>query len=220
MKEKKPKIKVETLPNGYALTVDNEEYLYFTAKQLIAGVFHHIGLGKLDYINTEHVESLMEAILSWPSIKEAATSQANIMADLRETRKDLYTTRRYNVELQTKMKNMEDDARDLRSQLYMSQMRTSSDKDLASRLADALESINKLNRHNVKLEHERHEQDQTIAALKRELAKYVKRAAKKAEKPKQGATTKPGRKKHVRGRKIADAMVMQELEKQQQDKNQ
>lgn len=38
-------IKVQTLPNGYALTVNGEEFMYFDPVTLLAGFMAHVGLG-------------------------------------------------------------------------------------------------------------------------------------------------------------------------------
>ena len=38
------KIKVETLPNGYSLEVNDESYMYFNEVDLLAGIMSHVGL--------------------------------------------------------------------------------------------------------------------------------------------------------------------------------
>ena len=42
------KIKVNTLPNGYSLTIDNNEFMYFSEIDLLAGFLSHVGSGKTD----------------------------------------------------------------------------------------------------------------------------------------------------------------------------
>ncbi len=42
------KIKVNTLPNGYSLTIDNNEFMYFSEIDLLAGFLSHVGGGKTD----------------------------------------------------------------------------------------------------------------------------------------------------------------------------
>lgn len=41
-------IKVSTLPNGYSLTVGNNEFMYFSEVDLLAGFLSHVGSGKTD----------------------------------------------------------------------------------------------------------------------------------------------------------------------------
>ena len=61
MKKKRKQVKVETLPNGYALTVGKKEFLLFNEKELAAAVFYHILLGNDEYVNKNISENLMTA---------------------------------------------------------------------------------------------------------------------------------------------------------------
>lgn len=55
----KTKIKIETTPSGYALTVDKKEYLYFKIEELMAGILVHVGLELEDYMTNEKIYNLM-----------------------------------------------------------------------------------------------------------------------------------------------------------------
>ena len=58
------KIKVSTLPNGYALTVDDQEYMYFNEIDLLAGFMGHVGMREVDYADRGTIlSSLMSAML-------------------------------------------------------------------------------------------------------------------------------------------------------------
>ena len=58
------KIKVSTLPNGYALTVDDQEYMYFNEIDLLAGFMGHVGMHEVDYADRGTIlSSLMSAML-------------------------------------------------------------------------------------------------------------------------------------------------------------
>ena len=48
-KSKKLKINVSTLPNGYCLKIDEQEYMYFNVMELLAGFMVHVGMQKTDY---------------------------------------------------------------------------------------------------------------------------------------------------------------------------
>ena len=87
-KKKLLNIHVETLPNGYALTVGNKQYMYFDAQKLLAGMFYHIGLQKNDYFNTAMIENLMVAAATWPTIGEALEANATLMADKQAAEKE------------------------------------------------------------------------------------------------------------------------------------
>ena len=88
MKKKRKQIKVETLPNGYALTFGKKEYLLFNENELIAAVFYHILLGNEEYVNKNISENLMTAAATWPTIGEAIHGNATLMAEIKEVRRD------------------------------------------------------------------------------------------------------------------------------------
>lgn len=58
------KIKLSTLPNGYALTVEDQEYMYFNEIDLLAGFMGHVGMREVDYADRGTIlSSLMSAML-------------------------------------------------------------------------------------------------------------------------------------------------------------
>ena len=58
------KINLSTLPNGYALTVDDQEYMYFNEIDLMAGFMGHVGMREVDYADRGTIlSSLMSAML-------------------------------------------------------------------------------------------------------------------------------------------------------------
>ena len=84
MKHYLPKIEVHTVPNGYALTVDNKKYLYFTADDLIAGFFTHVAVGKTEYLDKETVEGILIAAATWKTVGDALEANANLIAEARK----------------------------------------------------------------------------------------------------------------------------------------
>lgn len=54
------KIIINTLRNGYELIVDDCEYMYLSEKDLVEGVFIHIGLKIKNYMDKSDIESLVE----------------------------------------------------------------------------------------------------------------------------------------------------------------
>lgn len=58
-------IKIEPLPNGYALTVGSNEYMYFTVGQLLEGLLYHVGLGETEYAGTEDIREILDAAVAY-----------------------------------------------------------------------------------------------------------------------------------------------------------
>ena len=58
-------IKTETLPNGYALDVDNQKYMYHSIEGLIEGFMFHAGLGEKPYCNKEFIKDFLATAIAW-----------------------------------------------------------------------------------------------------------------------------------------------------------
>lgn len=61
--EKKQKISVSTLPNGYALKVDGQEYMYFNQMDLLAGFMVHVGLQEADYMENGSILTMLFQVM-------------------------------------------------------------------------------------------------------------------------------------------------------------
>lgn len=83
------KVSVQTLPNGYSLDVGGKGYLYFTLQELLEGIFVHVGLHKIDWLDRDTITNLVTACATWPkegdSIQEAARLTAQL-EDLKQSR--------------------------------------------------------------------------------------------------------------------------------------
>ena len=64
-------IKIQPLPNGYALTVNKSEYMYFNPKELLEGFIYHVGLEELDEVDNETRLDIIAASLTWKENGEA-----------------------------------------------------------------------------------------------------------------------------------------------------
>ena len=71
MKKELLNIKIQPLPNGYALTVGSEEYMYFTLEKLLEGFLYHVGLEELDEVDNETRRDIITASLTWKENGEA-----------------------------------------------------------------------------------------------------------------------------------------------------
>lgn len=62
-KEKLIKINVHNLPNGYALTVGTQEYMYYNPMDLLAGFMVHVGLQETDYMEKGNILTMLFQLL-------------------------------------------------------------------------------------------------------------------------------------------------------------
>ena len=65
MEKEKVNIKVATIPNGYALDVDNQKYMYHSLEGLIEGFMFHVGLGEKPYCNKEFIKDFLATAIAW-----------------------------------------------------------------------------------------------------------------------------------------------------------
>lgn len=61
--EKLIKINVRNLPNGYALTVGSQEYMYYNPMDLLAGFMVHVGLQQTEYMEKGNILTMLFQIL-------------------------------------------------------------------------------------------------------------------------------------------------------------
>lgn len=81
MSKENIRISVQTLPNGYALTVDDQEYMYFNTRELLEGLFYHVGLEKTGYMDRQTIHDLMFAAATWPDAKDAVKDALRLTAE-------------------------------------------------------------------------------------------------------------------------------------------
>ena len=62
-KEKLIKINVRNLPNGYALTVGSQEYMYYNPMDLLAGFMVHVGLQQTEYMEKGNILTMLFQLL-------------------------------------------------------------------------------------------------------------------------------------------------------------
>jgi cell division septation protein DedD len=62
-KEKLIKINVRNLPNGYALTVGTQEYMYYNPMDLLAGFMVHVGLQQTEYMEKGNILTMLFQLL-------------------------------------------------------------------------------------------------------------------------------------------------------------
>ena len=58
-------IKVQTVPNGYVLDLENKSYMYYNLSELLDGFIYHVGLEELDEVDNETRRDIIAASLTW-----------------------------------------------------------------------------------------------------------------------------------------------------------
>ena len=94
-------IRVETLPNGYVLTVGKKQYMAFSQKELVEMIFVHVGLAIDDYMDKGMVRDLMTACAAAPGgVKQSKeiARQETVIKELRKNVNTLQVTNRWNQE--------------------------------------------------------------------------------------------------------------------------
>lgn len=81
--KKMPQVSVSTLHNGYAITIDDHEYMCFTAEQLVSEVFVRLALGELDYMDKDTISAVLESVARWKDTKEAMMANAELIGTAR-----------------------------------------------------------------------------------------------------------------------------------------
>ena len=143
--EKRPNVLLTTVPNGYALTVDGQEYMAFDVDGMLAQVFTHIALNETEYLSASFVKSLFEVAGTWPDHKDAYTALADQIAIVKDQQKTI-------------------------NHLYKRLSDIGKEKDdVESKLADALEQVEKYSNRVEDLARNLVKRDEEITALKQDI---------------------------------------------------
>lgn len=164
---KKPKIKIETLPNGYSLEIEGKGYMYFNERELLTGILVHLGLREKEPMSDEELLTvLFDAMLG----TEHAKKLAKIRSDISKLESDY----RIRVELLDKtykrVKDYEDMADGLHDRLGKVRQEVrdlEADFKAGKPMAqEILKSISSLNTMTYKLKEEMKESRALIRELK------------------------------------------------------
>ena len=70
-KKKLPRISVQTLPNGYSLSIEGHkhEYMYFSPEKLLEGVMVHVGLKMTEELSTDTIKSFIDSAIEFHNQK-------------------------------------------------------------------------------------------------------------------------------------------------------
>lgn len=88
------KVVVNTIPNGYALSVEDNNYMYFTLDKLLGGFMYHVGLEELGAIDNETMQEFIAAAIVWKENGEAIKEVVKLQKDNEALRSALENTKR------------------------------------------------------------------------------------------------------------------------------
>ena len=109
MKHKKLKyIEVKTHPNGYSLTAGDKEYMYLDLRQLIEGIFVHVGLGEGEYMTREKVADLLAVCEEWMEKRDLMLDHAKASAEIKRLNRLLKQKQNTIETLQLTLEAMQD----------------------------------------------------------------------------------------------------------------
>ena len=109
MKQKRLKyVEVHTHPNGYTLTTGGKEYMYLGLRQLIEGIFVHVGFGEGEYMTRENVADLLSVCDEWIENRDQMFDHAKANADIKRLNRLLKQKQNTIETLQLTLEAMQD----------------------------------------------------------------------------------------------------------------
>lgn len=106
---KQRQITLRTLPNGYVLKVNANEYVYFNEKELVMGFLFHVGYNEPESSEIQSMQEIIEASVAWKDTKKSAKEIISLTeknAALTKANKNLKTE---NERLSKKLKRLSGD---------------------------------------------------------------------------------------------------------------
>ena len=88
-KQKLITIQVKTLPNGYSLDLEKENFMYYSPMTLLEGLFVHVGMNREGAMTKEEIKVLIESVKSG-GIVTKLQAEVNVLNDtIAELRKQV-----------------------------------------------------------------------------------------------------------------------------------
>lgn len=221
-KKNKPKISVQTVPNGYNLKVGDTDVMYFNEIDLLAGFMAHVGLGETDYMERGNIlNGLMSAMLG-SAYADAVTTlkqRVNLLSGQYQGTIDrMDKAIEYVSQAEKTINGLTN-----RIMALESQIRTSEQEYLKVK-SDLKESSFKLSEIEKRANNVSNSLSNTLSIM--QSLEEASKAAKENQEKNTGdegggkpSKSEEPKKKGGGGRKKNDAAVMAEIEKQKKDKN-
>ena len=106
-KQERMILSVRTKVNGYLLEVNDEGYMFFDVRKLLAGMFLHVGMERLEAMTKEEIDIMMAATKDGPLVKQLQAEVMTLKAEIAEQKKQIKDQKREIKELKRELK-MED----------------------------------------------------------------------------------------------------------------
>lgn len=100
-------LSVRTKVNGYLLEVNDEGYMFFDVRKLLAGMFLHVGMERLEAMTKEEIDIMMAATKDGSLVKQLQAEVTALKAEIAEQKKLIRDQKREIKELKRELK-MED----------------------------------------------------------------------------------------------------------------
>lgn len=106
-KQERMILSVRTKVNGYLLEVNDEGYMFFDVRKLLAGMFLHVGMERLEAMTKEEIDIMMAATKDGSLVKQLQAEVMTLKAEIAEQKKQIKDQKREIKELKRELK-MED----------------------------------------------------------------------------------------------------------------
>ena len=106
-KQERMILSVRTKVNGYLLEVTDEGYMFFDVRKLLAGMFLHVGMERLEAMTKEEIDIMMAATKDGSLVKQLQAEVTALKAEIAEQKKLIRDQKREIKELKRELK-MED----------------------------------------------------------------------------------------------------------------
>ena len=103
-KQERMILSVRTKVNGYLLEVNDEGYMFFDVRKLLAGMFIHVGMERLEAMTKEEIDIMMVATKDGSLVKRLQAEVMALKAEIAEQKKQIKDQKREIKELKRELK--------------------------------------------------------------------------------------------------------------------
>lgn len=82
-------IQVKTLPNGYSLDLEKENFMYYSPMALLEGMFVHVGMNREGAMTKEEIKALIEAVKNGGAVTKLQAEVNELNDTITELKKQI-----------------------------------------------------------------------------------------------------------------------------------
>ena len=82
-------IQVKTLPNGYSVDLEKENFMYYSPMALLEGLFVHVGMNREGALTKEEIKTLIEAVKDGGAVTKLQAEVNELKDTIAELRKQV-----------------------------------------------------------------------------------------------------------------------------------